>query len=629
MNNGGTASTAVQRAWARDAVGAVMLAEGAIAQTVLLGLEADVTLPRTNAFGDVTTLERGGDIVGLLKRCEQLAASGARVALLAPAHALAEARSSLRRIAARRIGTVVHAVLDGRGDVSALADLGWGMLFASGAGESLDLSLIARRAAEDSGNPFLVIHERSHVRHTEPMSAPARELCEAFIGPAVGRTRVVDGLNGRHEPTPSDRVFSERVPFALGSAMRELEALTGRRHDVLDRSPSSDAALMLVGLGEVGESLIAEVDRLRAAGHDVCAVRITSLRPFPGARLIKALARALAVTVVERVDNPFAQSNPLALEVKSAFADALTWAPEYPGIGSIPRIVSGVVGEGGHELEPHDIDAMVSNMLADERGKRLFVLGGEPAYALDGPPLASAGASVWPTTGPFSMRGCVHDAETAVACADVCVAVVASALGLRTRASVRALRSTDGGGYAFDLVASRERPRGLHAPHAVRLVAMEDVRVFAEGNPLTCLANAGIVAVPTSHGSADALWAEIPAYVKAIVFDRTARLIGWSPGKAARPWLTAAGFAGLALAAAVSTAGVTRPAAGSVGREVVDALRTALSHAGLEPEDRLLSEADEVARRAFEAHVEVPRATVERDEDAIRLGRRDARANTR
>ncbi|MFX8000795.1 hypothetical protein ABTK84_20200, partial [Acinetobacter baumannii] len=62
-------------------------------------------------------------------------------------------------------------------------------------------------------------------------------------------------------------------------------------------------------------------------------------------------------------------------EVKSAFADALTWAPDYPGIGRIPRIVSGVVGTDGHELDAHDIDAIVQNAVADERGKRAFSLG--------------------------------------------------------------------------------------------------------------------------------------------------------------------------------------------------------------------------------------------------------------
>jgi hypothetical protein len=60
-----------------------------------------------------------------------------------------------------------------------------------------------------------------------------------------------------------------------------------------------------------------------------------------------------------------------------------------------------------------------------------------------------------------------------------------------------------------------------------------------------------------------------------------------------------------------------------VAREVADALRVAVgpSHEAWVPRGA------EAARRAFEANVEVPRATVERDQESIRLGRRDARAS--
>src|SRR5262249_38667362 len=135
------------------------------------------------------------------------------------------------------------------------------------------------------------------------------------------------------------------------------------------------AQIVLVGLGELGDSLLAAVERLRFRGTDVCGVKLTAFRPFPGARLVKMLSRALAVTVLEAVDEPLAQSNPLTREIKAAFADALTWAPEYPGIGRIPRVISGVAPTRSDELTPDDVDAIVKNMLADERGKRFFVFG--------------------------------------------------------------------------------------------------------------------------------------------------------------------------------------------------------------------------------------------------------------
>ena len=151
--------------------------------------------------------------------------------------------------------------------------------------------------------------------------------------------------------------------------------------------------------------------------------------------------------------------------------------------------------------------------------------------------------------------------------------------------------------------------------------------MLTAGNPVARLAEDGVLAVPTQERSADAVWSEIPAYAKAIVFDRGARVVGWAPidadtPAAARPWIVASSFAGLALASGAGRA----PVDGSlVAREVAEALRALL---GPSAED-LVTRGAEVARRAFEAHVEVPRATVERDQESIRLGRRDTRASER
>jgi pyruvate-ferredoxin/flavodoxin oxidoreductase len=280
-------------------------------------------------------------------------------------------------------GVVVHAIaepgVDGApGSESGLApaltlgDLPWGMLIGSGAADAIDLGLVARRAAEDSGCPFFVVHDGSPARPHEPAGAPSLELVEALLGPRPSA------------PSPSatsDRAFAERAPFALASAMRELDALTARHHDVIQRIPAADGALAIVGLGAPGAALLAGVDRQRAAGHELVAVRVVAWRPFPGARLVKALHRALAITVLEGVDRPLASNGPLAVQLKAAFADAITWAPDYPGIGRIPRIVSGVVATR-RELEAGDLDAIVHNLLADERGKRSFLVGTEPATLL-------------------------------------------------------------------------------------------------------------------------------------------------------------------------------------------------------------------------------------------------------
>ncbi|HEY5243331.1 MAG TPA: hypothetical protein VIJ22_17745 [Polyangiaceae bacterium] len=366
-----------------DIAEAIARLEGATSQRVLVAVDG-LELPGQNAFGERITVERGADVAALVKRCAEAAGSGERVALVAHAVDLAAARSELARLAVRGRGVVVHAIAEpgavgvpacesGIAPALTLGDLPWGMLVGAGAGDAIDLGLVARRAAEDSGCPFFVVHDGSAAHHGEPVAAPSLALVEAFLGgprPSTESPRAT-----------SDRAFAERAPFALASAMRELDALTARHHDVIQRMPSTDASLAIVGLGAPGAALLAGVDRQRAAGHEVVAVRVVAWRPFPGARLVKALHRALAITVLEGVDRPLAANGPLAVQLKAAFADALTWAPDYPGIGRIPRIVSGLVA-AHREIESGDLDAIVHNLLADERGKRTFVVGAEPATLL-------------------------------------------------------------------------------------------------------------------------------------------------------------------------------------------------------------------------------------------------------
>jgi pyruvate/2-oxoacid:ferredoxin oxidoreductase alpha subunit len=635
------------RAWARDVIGAVALVESSIVHRVFVAVDWP-DLPASNVFGESLACERGSDVPALARQCEQAAAAGERVALVASASDLAAARGELARIAAHRLGVVVHAIaeagapgtppsLAGMAAALSLGDLPWGMLLGAGVGDAFDLALVARRAAEDSGCPFFVVHERSLAHHVEPIAAPSRELCDAFVGSPRAPVRRASFPPASSPSASSDRVFAERVPFALASAMREIEALTGRHHDVIERAPGGDTAVTLVGTGSLGESLIADVDRLRAGGHDVGAVRVVAWRPFPAARLVKAIGRAIAVAVLERVDQPLASNAPLAGQLKAAFADALTWAPDYPGIGRIPRIASGVLAPH-REIDSTDLDAIVHNLLADERGKRTFVVGGDEAHALSTPPVTRAAGKT------FAMRGIASRREVAAAAAELCVTVLASALGLLTRVAVRALSTEEGGGVAFDLVASRDRPRGEHAPHAVHVVALDDASPLACGNPLSRLAPGGLLAVPSQQLAADGLWAELPPWAKAIVFDRGARVLGWFPAPSdENVWVSAAAFVGIALAAAttdLATGGDrsdgTSPAlpgrgrasieGAVVAREVGDALRVARE--GAADAAAIAERGGRIARQAFEGHVEVPRATIEREDDGVRLGRRDARVNS-
>ncbi|MGH7436218.1 MAG: hypothetical protein ACRENE_11140, partial [Polyangiaceae bacterium] len=208
------------RTWARDVLGAVGLVEGALAQRVLsVGMKLEV--PERNVFGEPVSFELGDDVRVLAKRGAEAATRGERVALVARAADLAAARGVLADIAASRLGLVVHVIAEpvppgvpasqgGIAPAIALGDLPWGMLLGAGVGEVLDLALVARRAAEDSGCPFFVVHDATHAHQVETVALPSRELCEAFAGAArTGTTPSLTGAEG-------DRAIAQRVPFALG-----------------------------------------------------------------------------------------------------------------------------------------------------------------------------------------------------------------------------------------------------------------------------------------------------------------------------------------------------------------------------------------------------------------------------
>src|SRR3990172_11030390 len=107
------------------------------------------------------------------------------------------------------------------------------------------------------------------------------------------------------------------------------------------------------------ETAMATADWLRAhRGLRVGVLSLTLYRPFPAADVVAALAGVRALVVVERMDNPLAASNPLALEVKAAFHEAATHREGYPA-GRPPPLVHTACA--GH--------------LLDRRGRRDFVLG--------------------------------------------------------------------------------------------------------------------------------------------------------------------------------------------------------------------------------------------------------------
>jgi pyruvate-ferredoxin/flavodoxin oxidoreductase len=480
-----------------DVAGAIAAAEGAAGSRML---------------GDVSA---NGDLSRALVDACSIADKNERVAVIAPVERLASLRDSMRRVANARVGIVAHAVAGhGAEDLAALTDLGWGVLCASGPESSFDLTLIAHRAAEDAGVPFIVVHGLGRSQHpagraVAMVGVPQDAAIQTFVGPAVRARSKSDGAR----TSVGDRVFAERVPFALGAALREYGAVSGRRHDTFDKVPLGESSLVLLGIGSVGDALVCATTELRERGYDVGAVHIASLRPFPGPRLVKALARALAITVLEPVDEPLAPGALLAREVKAAFTDALTWVPGFPGIGRIPKLF---VGATGPAFDISDLAAVCENMLADERGRRVFsFMDVEHSLPRARSPEPAAGSKV--PEREIAIRFVLDDTASAEGVLNAVGAALANGVGLRAQCMVTA--PTPGAGAMLDVVASRDQARGGMARRAPRLVVATE-RGVASAGAVVPLAEGAVLGVLGTDPTAS-----LPEAARTVVRERRARVL--------------------------------------------------------------------------------------------------------
>ncbi|HEX9843667.1 MAG TPA: pyruvate ferredoxin oxidoreductase, partial [bacterium] len=279
-------------------------------------------------------------------------------------------------IGARALTSQALNVHAGHDDVMGVADCGWGMLFARNAQEAADLCLIARRTAEATETPFMNVQDGFLTTHTlESLRLPETELMKEYVGAPGERLRpIFDTERGIMSGTVQNqeaymrgkiaqRYYYDQLHKALEVAMEEYHGLTGRHYGLVNGYRMADADYALVALGSTAETAEAVVDYLREQrGLRVGVVHPTAFRPFPGPQLVEMLKNVTALAVIERMDNPIAQSNPLTCEIKGAFSDALTGHADYPQIDRIPVIYSGSAGLGSRDVRPGDLIATYAHM---------------------------------------------------------------------------------------------------------------------------------------------------------------------------------------------------------------------------------------------------------------------------
>ncbi len=216
------------------------------------------------------------------------------------------------------------------------------------------------------------------------MALPGSGLIGKFLGTARGARAEaapedLDPHERRLRDKRAERSFAARVPFALAGAMRELGDLTGRPLAPVERYQTEGAEEIVVAVGQAYPAARAAAESLRREGRRVGAVGVRVLRPFFPAELVKAVSRARAIAVIEPLDIALAPCGPLATSLKAAFADAITWAPGFPGVGRIPPIVSVVFATLDGGVTEAQVREALAELGAGDRARRLIAFGSDSA----------------------------------------------------------------------------------------------------------------------------------------------------------------------------------------------------------------------------------------------------------
>src|SRR6187455_2439085 len=125
---------------------------------------------------------------------EGFALAGGRVTNFTAGQGLVLMKEVLYVISGKRLPVVFHVgaraltsqalnIHAGHDDVMAVADTGWGVLFARNVQEAADLTAIARRVAEETETPFFVAQDGFLTTHTlENVQLPEDDLLREFLG---------------------------------------------------------------------------------------------------------------------------------------------------------------------------------------------------------------------------------------------------------------------------------------------------------------------------------------------------------------------------------------------------------------------------------------------------------------
>jgi pyruvate ferredoxin oxidoreductase alpha subunit len=220
----------------------------------------------------------------------------------------------------------------------------------------VDLHYIAFKIAEQVKIPVMVNMDGFVLTHTvEPVDIPDEKLVRSYLPdyiPTEGEYLDVKNpitLGSFVPPSDYQEIRLElhgdllNVVALLKKEFKTFKKTFGRSYELVDYYGDKDAGTVMVTLGSVAGTIKDAVDQLNKEKNKVGLLTVNCFRPFPDDEIIKSLAKAKKIIVLEK-DISLGSAGALELEIKRALYGY-----------SKANIIGIVTGLGGRDITMEDI----------------------------------------------------------------------------------------------------------------------------------------------------------------------------------------------------------------------------------------------------------------------------------
>jgi pyruvate-ferredoxin/flavodoxin oxidoreductase len=219
------------------------------------------------------------------------------------------------------------------------------------------------------------------------------------------------------------------------------------------------------------------------------------------------LKNVQGMAIIERLDVPPAENNPLTSEIKAAFADALSGRAGYPTIHRIPGIASGSGGLGSRDVRPSDLIA-VFEMLREGRHEYFSLNIDHPSSLAVGPDPDVR------VPGSFSMRGHSIGGFGSVTTNKAIATLSQELFGVYVQAYPKYGSEKKGLPTTYYLTLASEPIRIHSEMEQAEFLPINDINALQMEAVFNGLSDGGTVFVQWPGDDPEALWQRVPPMIQ-------------------------------------------------------------------------------------------------------------------